>query len=171
MRTFACAVSVCLCGCVATGPTYEQAADSRLIAFNYAAADHLLAQSALGFDKPILTATLVNIDDLHQSSRLGRLISEQVASRFAQQGVPVIEMKMRGTIFMQKAEGELLLSREVQDITASHSAQAVVVGTYARAREYVYVTVKVVRSVDHQVIAAHDYVLPLDGNIASMLPR
>ena len=85
--------------------------------------------------------------------------------------MPVIEMKMRGTIFMQKAEGELLLSREVQNITASHSAQAVVVGTYARARDYVYVTVKLVRSIDSEVLAAHDYVLPLDSNIASMLPR
>jgi TolB-like protein len=163
-----------LFGCVATaGPTYDDAANSRLIAFNYAAADHLLAQSRVVLDmsKPILTATLVNIDDLNQSSRLGRLISEHVASRLAQQGMPVVEMKMRGSIFMQEAEGELLLSREVKNITASHSAQAVVVGTYAQARDYVYVTVKLVRSINNEVLAAHNYALPLDSNVGSMLPK
>ena len=174
MKAVSLLPAVLLCGCVATpGPTYDDAANSRLIAFNYAAADHLVAQSRIATDasKPVLTATLVNIDDLNQSSRLGRLISEHVASRLAQQGVPVVEMKMRGSIFMQKSEGELLLSREVKDITASHSAQAVVVGTYAQARDYVYVTVKLVRSTDNEVLAAHNYVLPLDSNIRAMLPN
>lgn len=162
-----------LSGCVATGPTYEQASNSELIASNYAAADDLLAQTGTSLDpaKPILAATLVDIDNLDRSSRLGRLISEHVASRIAQRGMSVVEMKMRGAIFMRKSEGELLLSREVQDITRSHSAQAVMVGTYAQAQDYVYVTLKLVRSVDSLVLAAHNYALPLDSNVGSMLPR
>ena len=165
--------TISLCGCIATGPTYEDAANSRLIACNYAAADRLLVHTnpVLDRSKPILAATLVNIDDLDQSCRLGRLIAEHVASRLAQQGMPIIEMKMRGNVFMRKSEGELLLSREVKEITASHSAQAVVVGTYAQAQDYVYVTVKLVRSVSNEVLAAENYVLPLDSNIRSMLSR
>lgn len=162
-----------LCGCMATGPTYEDASDSKLIASNYAAADELLAQTGTALDpaKPILAATLVDIDDVDHSSRLGRLISEHVASRIAQRGMSIVEMKMRGAIFMRKSEGELLLSREVRDITRSHSAQAVIVGTYARAQDYVYVTLKLVRSIDSEVLAAHNYALPLDSNVSSLLPR
>jgi TolB-like protein len=83
----------------------------------------------------------------------------------------VIEMKMRGSIFVQKNEGELLLSREVQDISDSHSAQAVIVGTYARSQNYVYVTAKLVRSIDNMVLGAYNYVLPLDSNVSAMLSR
>ena len=154
-------------------PTYERAKYSRLIASNYAAADSLLqhAGAALDRTRPILTATLVNIDNLNQSSRLGRLISEHLSSRFTQQGMQIVEMKMRGTIFVQESEGELLLSREVKDISASHSAQAVIVGTYARGQDYVYVTAKLVRSADNVVLAAENYVLPLDSNVSALLSR
>jgi TolB-like protein len=157
----------------AVGPTYEQAAKSRLIIANHEAADVLLSQGATSLDraKPILTATLVDLDNLKQSSRLGRLISEHIASRFTQRGLSVVEMKMRGSIFVQESEGELLLSREVQNISQSHSAQAVIVGTYARSQDYVYVTAKLVRSIDHVVLAAHNYVLPLDSNVSAMLSR
>jgi TolB-like protein len=154
-------------------PTYERAKNSRLIAANYAAADSLLEHAGPSVDRsqPILTATLVNIDNLNQSSRLGRLISEHLSSRFTQQGLQVIEMKMRGSIFVQESEGELLLSREVKDISASHSAQAVIVGTYARGQDYVYVTAKLVRSADNVVLAAENYVLPLDSNVSALLSR
>lgn len=173
MRAYACVLAVLLTGCMAMGPTYEEAANSRLIASNYAAADDLVDQSRAVLDpaKPVLAATLVSIDDLERSSRLGRLVSEHVGSRLAQHGLLVVEMKMRGTIFMRRSEGELLLSRDVQEIADSHRAQAVVVGTYAAARDYVYVTVKLVRSVDNAILAAHNYALPRDSNIGAMLPE
>jgi len=185
MRQIVLGACVVLSGCVApnqlndhtpeayVGPTYEQAAESKLITANYRAADILLNQGTSSLDraKPILTATLVNLDNLKQSSRLGRLISEHIASRFTQRGLSVVEMKMRGSIFVQENEGELLLSREVQSISQAHSAQAVIVGTYARSQHYVYVTAKLVRSIDSVVLAAHNYVLPLDGNVSAMLSR
>jgi len=55
------------------------------------------------------------------------------------------------------------------ELAAAQGIQAVVVGTYAPAENYVYVTLKVVRSVDNVVLAAHNYVLPLDDNVASLL--
>jgi TolB-like protein len=168
-------LTLLLCGCASTskGPTYEQAAHSNLIALSYTAADVILGQSkgALDADKPILTATLVSIDELTRSSSLGRLISEQVGSRLAQQGVAVIEMKMRGTIFVQKGVGEMLLSRDLREIASSHDAQAVVVGTYAVSPDFVYVTVKLVRSIDNHILGAHNYVLPADSNIKGLLAQ
>ena len=164
--------SLVLSGCV-LGPTYEDAAESRLIAFNYAASDHLLTQGLPALDptRPVATTTLVSIDDPNRSSLLGRLISEHVASRLTQSGLPVIGAAFGGgNGYGPKAEGALPLSREARDVPAASSAQAVVVGTYARARDYVYVTMKLVRSADSVVLAAYNYVLPLDSNIESMLP-
>jgi TolB-like protein len=165
-------ISLILCGC-ALGPTYEQAAESSLIGFNYAAADRLLTQALPALDpgKPVVATTLVSIDDPNQSSRLGRLISEHMASRLTQSGMAVVATaNHRGSILAPRAEGATILSREAQEFTASHSGQAVMLGTYARAGDYVYVTVKLVRSGDNLVVAAYNYVLPLDTNIEAMLP-
>ena len=48
-------------------------------------------------------ATLVNIDALDRSSTLGRLVSEQVAARFAQQGRAMVELKLRQAMYMRRS--------------------------------------------------------------------
>lgn len=157
-------------GC-STGPTYEAAANSKLIEANYSGVDALLSSARLPLDKhlPILVATLVNVDALTESSRFGRALSEQVGARFTKLGYSVVELKLRENIFVKQSEGELLLSREVKDISLNHKAQAVVVGTYAEGRDYVYVNLKLIGIHDNMVMAAHDYVLPVDSNIKSLL--
>lgn len=72
---------------------------------------------------------------------------------------------------MRQLEGELLLSRNVQDVSLNHSAQAVLVGTYTEARGFVYVTMKIVEPGENKTIAAHDYALPLDRTVRSMLTK
>ncbi len=145
----------------------------------YDAVDQILAQAERAhaergqFNKfdPIIVATLVNIDELAESSRLGRSISEQVASRMTQRGYQVVELKLRGDLFVKRSEGELLLSREIKDISLRHKAQAVVVGTYAMAEKFVHVNLKVVTGDTHHALAAIDYGLPMDENTKTLISR
>lgn len=146
------------------------------IAKTYSAVDHLLSQLESRQHKelagdPVIVATIVNIDELTESSRLGRSISEQVAARLTQRGYKVIELKLRGNIFVERGQGELLLSREVKDISLNHRAQALVVGTYSQAKQFIHVNLKVVTGDTQHALAATDYGLPLDGNTRAMLPR
>ncbi|MEK9940415.1 MAG: FlgO family outer membrane protein [Methylotenera sp.] len=55
-----------------------------LITVNYKAADVLTAQlnGKLNPAQPLIVATLVNIDDLNNSSTFGRLTSEQVSATY-----------------------------------------------------------------------------------------
>lgn len=149
----------------------ETTAD-RFIPENHRAVDRLLASlhpdRAFLKNQPVIVATIVNIDDL-KGSRFGRVISEHVSTRLTQRGYPVIELKLRGTIFVKQSEGELLLSRELQEITLNHKAQAVVVGTYAEARGHVFVSLKMIDAATGQAIAAQDYTLPIDTALHSML--
>lgn len=170
------AISVALLAAVtagcAVGPSYEEAANSRLIQANYDNVDALLASTrahALDRQLPVVVATLVNVDALTESSRFGRALSEQISTRFTKLGYAVVELKLRENIFVRQGEGEFLLSREVRDISLNHKAQAVVVGTYAEGRDYVYINLKLIGIHDNVVIGAHDYVLPLDSNIKSLL--
>lgn len=149
---------------------YLTAADSEFINANYMAADSLVKKSQTALDKsaPVIVATLVNIDNLEQSSMLGRTVSEQVATRLANMGYTVKEVKLRGTLFVKSSTGELLLSRELRDISASQNARAVVVGVYSSAGDYVFLNLKLV-DVNNTILSGYDYAIPINSTVRNML--
>ena len=151
--------------------SYEDAANSELIAANYKAANALIAQSrlSLALEQPVMMATVVNINQLETSSAFGRLVSEHISAKFSQSGFKMIEMKARKNVYMKRNEGELLLTREIKDIAAEHNAQAIVVGLYAVSTDTVFVNVKVIHPNGNQVLAAYDYAVPYDSNNRALL--
>jgi TolB-like protein len=146
---------------------------SNLLESSYAAADTLargLRFRGLSLDESILTASFANIDDLTESSTLGRIVSEQIASRLAQHGFKIVEVKLREeSIFIEEGKGEFLLSREALSLGETRGAHAVLVGTYAVSRNFIFVSVRVVRTEDNSVITGYDYELPNDSTTRSML--
>ena len=139
---------------------------------SYAAADALAAQIRPQFapEAPLVVATLVNINRLDESSPLGRLITEQVAGRFAQGGYRVVEVKLRSQLYMKRNEGELILTREVRDIARQHNARAIVAGTYAESADRVFVNMKVIELDSNILLGAVDYQLERDALVRSLLP-
>lgn len=165
---------------LAVEPTYEQAQAHPLRLAVYAATDELTKrlQPAASTsnrqgdgDAPLIVSTLANIDVLEQSSTLGRVISEQVASRLTQTGRSVVELKVRNGIYMKRNEGEFLLTREIKEVAAAHQAQGVIVGTYAESAAFVHVSLKLVNPANSLVLSAYDFSLPLDRQMKSMLRR
>jgi len=166
-------LALLLAGCLASAP-YQEARNDPFIQTNYQATDALIASISPTHDFPsdatMLVATLVELDSLTESSALGRSISEQVQARLTQRGYSVIEMKLRGQMVMKKNQGELMLSRELQDLRKTHQAEAVVVGTYTLAKNFVYINLKMINA-DNVAIGAHSYALPLDRNVRAMLNK
>lgn len=140
-----------------------------IITANHAAVDMLLQTAPLDREHAVLVATLVNVDRLNESSRLGRIFSEQIAGRLVQRGYPVTELKLRDSVAMQREQGELLLSRELREVSRAHDAQAVVVGTYAVSATILYVSIKLVKPDGNMVVAAHNYAVPMDDNVRALL--
>ena len=145
--------------------------DVNLVDASYAAADALLTRAPWLKERrePLLVATFVDINNLEISSGLGRVIGEQIGSRFAQQGFTVIEIKMRNNIFVREGSGEFALSRSVKEISQSHNAAAVIAGTYAIGRQSVFVNARLIRATDNLVLAAYDYVLPLGPDAKALI--
>ena len=180
MRAAALALSAALAatllaGCAGAPPkeeaNYATLSSNQFVNANYKAADALLAQlnGKLAADKPLIMATIVNIDALDQTSTLGRLISEQVSTRMAQGSLKMLEMKLRTSVYLKRNQGELMLTREIGDVAQTHNAQAVVVGSYAETSDMVFINVKVVQPQTNFVLAGHDYVLAKEGIVRSML--
>jgi TolB-like protein len=159
-------------------PTYEEAALSRFIATNYAAADVLLrgyssSASTNNFSGggTILVSTLADINRLEQSSTLGRLISEQLSSRISQRGNTVVEMKLRSNVFIRQNQGEFLLTREIRELASAHNAGAVLVGTYADGDTSAFVNLKLINPTNGVILSAHDYALPMDKQVRRLLTK
>jgi len=159
------------CSTTREDTNYTSVSANAFVAANYRAADALALQlrGKLAEDKPLIMATMVNIDALEQTSMLGRLVSEQLSTRLAQGGMKMLEMKLRNSVYLKRGQGELMLTREIGDVASTHNAQAVVVGSYAETREAVFINVKVIQPSTNLVLAGHDYVLAKEGTVRSML--
>lgn len=118
---------------------------------------------------PMIAATFVDIDDLAQSSTFGRISSELMASALSRQGIKVREVKMRDSLFIEEQVGELILSRQVQRLSARYDARSILMGTYALGQDYAYVSARVVRSTDALVLGTADFRLPLNNNTRTLL--
>lgn len=161
--------------------SYEQAAASQFLLANYAATDALLKgyaepvsatnRSGAVSSAPFIVATLAQIDHLEQSSTFGRIVSEQIVSRLTQGGMRVVEMKLRNGVYMKRNEGEFMLTREIREVANTHKAQAVVIGTYAESASMVHVSLKLVDPATSLILAAHDYALPMDRQVRSLLRK
>lgn len=152
-------------------PTFEMAAQNAFIPTNRAAAASLLAQIKGNVypDRPIIAATVVDVNKLEKSSTLGRMITEQISAVFSNAGFRMVEMKFRSNVYIKQNEGEFMLTREIAEVARQHNAQAVVVGTYGVASDMVYLNLKVIAPGSNAILAAHDYALPLDRNMRAML--
>jgi TolB-like protein len=152
-------------------PGYSSVSSNAFVGANYQAADVLLAQlrGKLADDKPLIMATVVNIDSLEHTSMFGRLVSEQISTRLAQGGLKMLELKLRNNVYLKRNQGELMLTREVGEVAQTHNAQAVVVGSYAETRDNVFVNIKVVQPATNYILAGHDFVLAKEATVRSML--
>lgn len=145
--------------------------DANLVTRAYSAADAMLGRLKEPLDTyhAIAPATFVNLNNLEETTSLGRLISRQMASRFTQHGYAMTEVKLRKNMVIRKNQGEFLLTRELQKIGKSHKVQAVLVGNYAPARDIIFVSAQLIRVKDNLVLAAHDFTLPMGPNVKSLM--
>ena len=169
---------LCLClimGCAAQQmPARADYLNGNLVAVSYSIADTLADNVAQVIEPSdtLIVASFVNVNNLEESSSFGRIIAEQIASRFAQRGQRVIELKLwQNSIFISEGKGEFMLSCDLREISRNHNASAVVVGTYADGGDRLYVSARIVRPTDSMVISATDVGIPMQSNTMSVMHR
>lgn len=112
--------------------------ESNLITVCDAAVNDLVQNCKVPIDKEkaIIVTSLVSVNNLEQSSSMGRMAGEVLANKLSQKGYTVKELKMaQNKIFIKEGKGEFVLSRKLQEIAKLYDVQAVVVGTYAVGEE------------------------------------
>lgn len=135
----------------------------RLPQLAYKAADHLHAQlkggEAAGY--PMLAAAFVDASNLEATSDLGRLVSEQIASRLCQHGYSVVEVQLRSDQLALTPEGGVLaLSRDLGKVNADVEGYSILLGTYTIIERQIFVNARVLRTSDGVALASSDFSLP-----------
>ncbi len=145
--------------------------DSDLCETAYGITDTLIenAQAPLGMEQIILVSCFVDVNNVQRTSNFGRMIAEHMASRLAQDGYMVVEVKLRDSLYIREREGEFLLSRRLKDIQVAHDAQAVVVGTYLVTPKVLYISARIVRAQDAKIISSCDVKIPLTEDLKATL--
>ncbi len=130
------------------------------------ATDSLIDSCIIDIDnnQNIIVTSLVNIDNLKQSSTLGRMSSEMIANRMAQNGYSIQEIKMGHRIFVRVSEGEFILSRELHEIGKKHDVQGFVVGTYAINKNQFFIDNEIIVSLryvdtNNLILCSHNYII------------
>lgn len=174
------ALSLLLVGCVdfpksspmGFGGMPSATPEPNLVDISYGALDRLIEGQSIdpkiSSRTLVLVSTIQNVDSINKSSTFGRLLSEQMSSRLAQIGVPVRELKLRGSLYVD-SHGEQMLSREIRDISRTQKADLILAGTYGVAGKVVYVSLKLIRPEDSRITSAYDFSVPLTPNIKSLL--
>ncbi len=123
----------------------------------------------------VLVGTISNVNNVEESSALGRLVSEQISTAFSEDGFVVQDAKLREALRITQGDkkpeeaGEFPLSRDVRDLAPVISAGALVTGTYALAKERVHFNIRMVHPVTGEVLAAHGYSLVRSEDVNALL--
>jgi TolB-like protein len=103
---------------------------------------------------PILITTFVDVNDVRQTSPLGRAFSELLMTYLQRNYFDVIEMRMGNVIDMDKKSGEFVLTRDSKDLAARHNAMSVIAGTYTVTDQSVIFNGRIVNLKDSTLYSA-----------------
>jgi len=110
-------------------------------------------RSSFGLGDKLIFTTVVNLNDLYQTSKFGRALSESLATRLFNHGYGVVELRKMSGLLMKNHSGELALSRETGRLAKEHNANAIVAGTYSMTPKSIIVNIKVLDAVSQDVLS------------------
>lgn len=119
-------------------------------------------------DKPVVTTTFVNNNDLNKTSQFSRILQEHMNSRFVQLGYSVKEIKLREKMLIRPKDGEKMLSRDISEIQPSFPAQAISAGTYNFSNRIMYISARLINPENSNILSSVDYKVVMDKNMLAM---
>ncbi len=101
----------------------------------------------------LILSSMVNIDDLYQTSRFGRTLTEALATRLFKHGFGVVEVRKAHELLIKERGGELMLSRDAKILATENKATAIVTGTYSLTPKSVIINVRFLDAGNQNVLS------------------
>ena len=122
-----------------------------------------------GKGRGVILTTMVNIDDLYQTSRFGRTLTEALSTRMFRHGFGVVEVRKSAELMIKSQSGELMLSRNAALLANELEVEAIVVGTYALTPNSVIVNIKMLEVGSQDVMSVAGLEIQRSPNINHLL--
>lgn len=163
------AALIVLAGC--TPKYYSEVKDADLIEVSYDAVDTLQCKLKRSVPKNslVIVSTLLNVDNLKQTSSFGRIISDQIASALHNSGYQVIGMELPIDLFVMQPDGTLHLPDEVKQMLKYYNATTLVGGVYAPGKKNTYVSLRMVNLETRNIISSTDLSIPMGPDAKALL--
>lgn len=117
-----------------------------------------------------VVASIVSLDELSQTSPLGRLVAEHLMHELQLRSWAVTEMRLAQAVSVQDA-GEFSLTREAKALREAPAPANIVTGTYASTAEGVLLSVRIVDAASGHVLASAQTRLLRDRFIAALVDK
>jgi hypothetical protein len=154
-------------------PTRQYASEGEALPeLTYAAIDKMTfcSKDIVSERVPITVSSITDSQHLDRSSTFGNMVADFARARLAENHMDVSEPRLRRDLLMQADQGEMFLSRDPSKLTAPHPPYAAVLtGTYGIGANHVFVSLKLIRTDNTQLLSAADFVLPRYGDVDALL--
>lgn len=119
----------------------------------------------------ILLTSMVNLDNLYETSAFGRTMTESLSTCLFRYGFRVAEVRKAPSLFIRDKQGELLLSRDASLVAKSQQVQSIVTGTYSLTPTTVIINVRLLDAGSQEVLSVAGMELQRSHNINYLLAR
>lgn len=118
----------------------------------------------------IMGTTAMNINNLNNSCPLARQMTEEIATRFMENGYRYQELRKGKYIRFDRNSGEFLLTRNVGNLTSRRgTGQAILAGTYLITDRHVRFTMSLIHTSSNEVLAKASTSVPITPDILTLI--
>ena len=138
----------------------------------YAAIDKIAycASNVVSDNVPITVSSITDTQHLDRSSPFGNLVADFARARLAENHKAVSEPRLRAELLMRPDEGEMFLGRDPAKLTTPHPLYAAVLtGTYGVGAQNVFVSLRLIRTDNAQILSAASFVVPRQEDVDTLL--
>ena len=112
----------------------------------------------------------VDLNNLENSSPVGRQISEEMARWFVQAGYKVKEVRKGRDVHIDAQRGEMVLTRDVRKLLSTNvTTEAVLAGTYVVTPEQVRFAMRLLHVPSNDILAMATATVPITDDLKPLL--
>lgn len=120
--------------------------------------------------RPTVVTSIVSLDDLGQTSALGRLVSEHLLHELQLRSWAVTDIRMSGSVAVTES-GEFSMTRSSKDRRDPGAAGNLVTGTYVSTDDGVLLSVRIIDAASGHVLSSAQTRLMRDRFIAALVDK
>ena len=159
-----------------TAVPYHDVAEIPMIEINHRAAD-VLSKNVGGEELSKYSSVYVNrfTNEVNpgDTAVFGNVVSTQVADRLVQKNLRITEGEPDGMdyLYARDTTEDDYIGRTKKKASELPPRTARLTGAYVIGNNFIYLSAKITRLVDHTVISAHNWTIPISDNVREMLPQ